>query len=252
MPRLLPPPSILLLVLALTAPARAGTPPGRVEVEPANVEVGLFYCGQEVRVTASMADCDGVAIRVSGPEEPLVLNRKGKKYGILWMNVGEVHFKSVPTLYVLRSSRKLDELADTQTLDRLELGLPALEHRAAADAENEGGDLFGEMVRLKEKDRLYSSQASGVEVRSLGAGRQEATAELCLPAKTAVGEYTVDVFSFRKGRGELVGSTTVHLERAPAVSFIRSLAADHGLLYGCLAVGVAVFAGLLTGFIFRK
>jgi uncharacterized protein (TIGR02186 family) len=250
--RCLAPTTILLLLLASTAPARGAGQSDPVQVEPENVRVGIFYSGRNIRVRAWTPASEGIVMRLTGPEEPLVLKKKGRKFGVLWMNVGEVHYEAVPTLYLLRSTRPLDELAAPETLTRLKLGFNALRDRIPAGSKDGARELFGELIKLKQQDHLFSSEVAGVELDPAGPGRQEAIGQFSLPAKTPVGDYTVDVFSFREGEGELIGTATVHLERTSTVSFIASLAANHGLLYGCLAVAVAVLAGLFTGFIFRR
>jgi len=244
--------TIVLSLLLPIAAARAGNGPESVQIEPENVVIGIFYSGQTIRVKASAPASQGVVIRVTGPDEPLLLKKKGKKYGLVWMNVGEVHYEAVPTLYLLRSSRKLDDLATPETLSRLKLGFDALRDRVPADSEDGARELFGDLVKLKERDGLFSSEVGGVELDSLESGRLGARGEVFLPAKTPVGEYTVDVFRFQGGEGLLVGSATIHLKRGVVVSSIASLAENYGLLYGCLAVAVAVLAGLGTGFIFRR
>jgi hypothetical protein len=62
----------------------------------------------------------------------------------------------------------------------------------------------------------------------------------------------VEVFDFRNGEGTLLESGKVRLKRSPFVSFFVSLVAEHGLLYGCLVVVLALLAGLLTGYVFGR
>ena len=244
--------TMALLLLLPIAPARAGSRPDRLLVEPEIIRIGLFYSGQDVRVTASTPVAGEIVVRVSGPDEPLVLKKKGKKYGLLWMNVGEVRYQAVPTLYILRSSRKLDEMAAPRTLDRLRLGFDALRNQVPAGAKDGARELFGELLKLKQQDHLFSCEAAGVQRCATGDGGQLVTAKFSLPAKAPVGDYTVDVFGFQGRDGELIGTAKIHLERSSAVSWITSLAANHGLLYGCLAVVVALIAGLITGYLFGR
>jgi uncharacterized protein (TIGR02186 family) len=244
--------TILLFLLPSAGPVLAGSGPDRVQVEPEQVRIGMFYSGQVIRVKASTPASADVVMRITGREEPLVLKKKGKKYGILWMNVGEVHYEAIPTLYLLRSSRGLDEIAAPEDLRRLNLGFDAIKDRIPAGSKDEARKLFGELVKLQKKAHLFSCEAAGIQLHPAGAGRQEAVGEFFLPAKTPVGDYTIDVFSFQGRDGELIGTAAVHLERSAVVSSITSLAVNHGLLYGCLAVAVAVLAGLFTGWIFGR
>ena len=93
-----------------------------------------------------------MVIRISGPEEPLVLKEKGKKYGFLWMNVGEIHYEAIPTIYLLKSSRAPNDIASPETLDRLKIGADALRDRIFAETGGEAREFFGELVKLKEWD----------------------------------------------------------------------------------------------------
>ena len=176
--------TILLLPLVSIAPARAGDGSNHVQVEPKDIRIGMFYSGQVIRMKASMPASEGIVMRMSGPEEPLVLKKKGKKYGVLWMNVGEVHYEAVPTLYILRSSHKLDKLANAETLDRLKIGFDALRNQVPAGSNDGASELFGELVKLKERDLLFSSEAPGVQLSSGGTGRRLIEVAYCRPPRT--------------------------------------------------------------------
>jgi uncharacterized protein (TIGR02186 family) len=244
---------VLLLVFSIGSVRGADEPHDRrVRVEPENVRIGPFYSGRGIQVKATTAGSADVVIRVAGRDEPVTLKKKGRKYGFLWMNVGEVHYEAVPTLYIVRSTRALDEIADNEALSRLKIGFDALKDQVPAESEDGAREFFGELIKLKQRDHLFVSEAAGVELHAGGARQQEVTSEFLLPAKAPVGDYTVDVFSFQGGKGDLIGTAKVDLKRGSVVSFITSLATHHGLLYGCLAVTVAVLAGLATGFIFGK
>jgi uncharacterized protein (TIGR02186 family) len=242
----------LALLLLSIAPAQAGSRSDSVRVEPENIQIGIFYSGQQIQVEASTLASADIVMRITGAEEPLVLKKKGKKYGFLWMNVGDVHYEAVPTVYLLSDSRELDALATPKTLSRLQLGFDALKDRLPRGSKDGTRELFDELVKLKEKDDLFACDTTGVKLKSSQSGRQEAIGEFFLPAKAPVGDYHVDVFAFREDAGELIGSATIHLERTSLVSSLTSLATNYGLLYGCLAVAVAILAGLLTGWIFGR
>lgn len=243
--------SLILLVLPAMSVWAGGQSSGdQVQARPDRIQVGMFYSGRDIQVTASTPACEDVVIRVTGRDEPVTLKRKGKKYGVLWMNVGEVHYDAVPTLYIVRSTRELGEIAAPETLRRLKIGFDALRDLVPAESEDGAREFFGELVKLKERDHLFSSEAPAVQRHSAESGRQEVTSEFLLPAKAPVGDYTIDVFAFQDGNGTLVGTANVHLRRSVAVASITSLATSHGLLYGCIAVAIAVLAGLSTGVIF--
>jgi uncharacterized protein (TIGR02186 family) len=250
MMRRLSPALLLLLPLLIAECAWAGDSGRTVDVEPDLIQVGIFFSGHQVRVKAETGVGQDLIIRVTGDDEPLALKKKGKNFGFLWMNVGELRYEAVPSLYILGSTRRLEEISDPETLNRLLIGFDALRERIPPEVRDGRRELFGELVKLKEKDRLFVYRAGGIEATPLGAGRQESSFEFLLPAKTPVGEYTVDVYGFQDGAGTLLGTAKIRLERSSAIAFIISLIVDHSLLYGCLAVVVAILAGLFTGIIF--
>jgi hypothetical protein len=225
----------------------ASAPEGQVSVEPRAVVAGLFYEGASIHVDATVPPGAAVAVLCRGADAPLLLKKKGKALGLLWMNVGDASWEEIPELYLLRSSAALDRLAPAGELERLGIGFPALRTRARPGP---GADsLFGELVQLKERDGLWAIATDGVELRA-GAEAVAAVTELPLPVKAPPGTYRILVYAFLDGRGELAGSGEVEVRQGGVPALIASLAKEHGLLYGVVAVVVAVAVGLLTGVVF--
>ena len=241
---------LLFLYFLAGGKALAQKRPGTITLQPDRVSIGLFYGGCNVHLKAETPVGGDVVIRVVGPNEPLEFKRKGKKFGFIWMSDGEVRYEDVPIIYILRSSQKLGRLASPETLEELKLGSGALQAEIAGDSGSGAQALFQDLVKLKEKDGLFSIKESGVELHPRGEGEQEVSCDFLLPAKTPVGEYRVDLFEFEDGKGVLSATGKVKIERSPVISFIISMASNHGLFYGCLAVFIAIIAGLVTGLAF--
>jgi len=221
-----------------------------ITVSPERVQIGLFYGGQQISVRAAVPDGGAVAVRILGSTRELVLKKKGKKGGLLWMNVGEVAYSDVPSLLIVRSSQPLQSLGSVKALRDLGLDYEALESQAVAPNDQEARCLFGEMVKLKEREGLFSIKKGGIQFSPLGQGLQEASATFFLPPKAPPGEYSVDLFAFKNGQGTLLGSGSFALEFSPATAFVSDMARERGLLYGCMAAVIAILAGLATGFVF--
>lgn len=222
--------------------------PETVSVDPPEVVAGMLYGGTTVRVSARVQPGVTVAIVCRGENAPVALREKGKVLGVLWMNVGEVRYEEIPELYLLRTSTDLDHLAPASERERLDIGFAALR----ASIPSGGGtdeDIFGELVRLKQRDGLWETAVNTVAMRTDAEGTVVVT-DFQLPVKAPPGTYRVLVFTFAAGRGELAGSAEFRIRQGGVPAFIAQLATGHGLLYGVLAVVVAVAMGLLTGFVF--
>lgn len=219
-------------------------------IEPDQVKIGLFYGGQKIYCNAETPAGYDTVIKVSGKNQDLELKKKGKKGGVLWMNVGELSYKAVPSLLLIKSSRPLINVSSKKVLGQLGIGYEALGAKVSSGPDDEARSLFGELVKLKRKEGLFSVDENGIEVRPLGSGTQKVSATFFLPPKAPPGEYKVEVFGFRDGKNLLKGAGSIKLDFARTMAFISMMAKNHGLLYGCLAVIIAITAGLITGFVF--
>lgn len=245
----------MLLALALALPPAVPADTALVQgegdgvtVEPSRVEVTMLYRGKTLRVRAPAPSGARVAVLLLGDARSLELKRKGKVLGLIWMNVDDVTFPSVPEVYILETTCPLMDLGDPALLMRLGLGWEALAHQSVGVEARD--PLFGELVALKERDGLWDVSEDAVSLEPVGEGRVMADAELFLPTRAPPGDYRVLVYAFTGGEATLLGETSVQVAQAGVAALITDLARSHGLLYGVLAVLVAAAAGLLTGIVF--
>ncbi|MCG6988540.1 MAG: TIGR02186 family protein [Gemmatimonadetes bacterium] len=247
--RLLAPTFVVAVALVLSGEASEAQE--SLVIQPSVVNVHMLYHESTVHVTAPVLADDEVAILLVGQERSLTLKRKGKVLGLIWMNVGDVTFETVPDVYLLRTTCALSSLAAPAVLTRLDLGFDALAARSGGGATAD--TLFDELVQLKERDGLWDVSEGRVEVMPAGAeGGALATADFALPAKVPPGEYRVLAYTFARGNAELVGEGSVRVEQGGVAALITALAGGHSLLYGVLAVLIAGAAGLLTGVVFGR
>lgn len=240
--------AILLTLVLPLHDANATADPLSISIDPDHVLVGLFYGGQKISVKTDIPqDCEAV-ISIRGDAEDLHLKKKGKVWGFLWMNVGDVSYEKVPTLYLLSSSRDIDTIAPVNESLKWGIGYESLKEKCAR--EPEAKELFGDLIKLKGKDGLFKITDEKIRLEPSKNGVRKAVAEFLLPPKAPVGTYTVDVFAFTDGRASRIGSKIFSVERGPFISLIATMATIHGLVYGCIAVIIAIIAGLFTGFIF--
>jgi uncharacterized protein (TIGR02186 family) len=240
-----------LLILSLALPASAADLQGRLKIDPATVEATTFYDGANVRVNAEVPEGYEIAVVCRGKEAPVELKRKGRVLGVLWMNVGDVSFERIPTMYKVQTSASLDELAEHNVLSELEIGYPALLTRSSPKGSGfDAGTIFDELVKLKKDEGLFSVEQGFLKLHSGSPGRKRVETVFRVPAKAPPGDYQVRVMGFKDGRGELLASGELKITQIGTAAFISSLARQHGLLYGILAAFIAVVVGLLTGVVF--
>lgn len=224
---------------------------GSLRIEPQELVADMFYNGATVRVTARVPTGDRIALLCLGDDERLELKHKGKLLGLLWMNVGDVTFDHVPSLYLLHTSEEVESLAPASVLEQYRIGFAALgAHVRREDGAPVDGGFFGELIKLKESEGLFHYAAGAVRTEALRADTVLAVTEFHLPPKAAPGTYRIVAYAFGGDGGRLLGTGSLRLTRSSTVASISALAREHGLLYGILAVVIAIAVGLLTGFVF--
>jgi uncharacterized protein (TIGR02186 family) len=239
------------LVAALSggqAPAEPAAGPAMLAVTPDTVRVGLFFNGALLHVQGSVPAGHQAAVLCTGKEGRLDLKKKGRVCGLFWMNTGDVVFDHVPSVYLLCTSAPLKELAPAAVLTRFGVGVEGLEARATTGSQA----MFGELVRLKEDEKLWSVAESTISLKPGSDGRLEAAADLFLPARTPPGEYRIRLLSFRDGEGTAAAETTAIVRQGGLAAFTSRMAHERGLLYGIVCVVLAIAAGMLTGVVFGR
>jgi hypothetical protein len=235
-----------------------------IRIEPASIEVGMFYRGTTVRVEGTAPAGFRLALVCVGPEGKVELKRKGKVWNLLWMNVGSVTFERVPSLYLASVDPE-----EARSERPSELPLPGYDGVEAqvlpADADEGTRGLFRELVKLRERERLFSQTKLRREIPSDeaatpgGAARvglegparpNRVSADFALPASAPPGTYEVRIIGFRDGASEILATERLTVARVGLARLVTSMARSHGLVYGILSVAAALAAGLLSGVLF--
>jgi uncharacterized protein (TIGR02186 family) len=186
-----------------------------------------------------------VILRLSSPPGEETLDLKGKR-GPLWLTVGKVRFESAPRIYKLRSTRPIEEILPPEEQVRETLGVEGLKASLRVQTGLDAGLFASELIRLKRDDGFYDTEGGGV---TRGAdGTYEA--EFRWPARGPSGAYRMDAFAVRRGAITGSASRKILVQKVGAEAWISRLAASHGLVYGLLAVVVALLAGLAASALF--
>ena len=237
------------LILLTRETSLAGEVQGSLTVEPDHVQIGAFYDGCEVHVSAAVAPCDGAVIVLEGKDEEVTLNRKGR-VAVIWMNVARITISGLPQAYILASSDKLDNICSQVVQENLGLGLESLRPRMRAKSDQPlTGKEFDQFLRLKEHNGAYVTDIR-IDSKAVSPERQELSALLPIPSGMPPGSYDINLYCFREG--SLMGKQVARLEieRIGLPCLLMNLADKHAAMYGLLAIIVAMAAGLIIGIIF--
>lgn len=245
-----------------TAPAAetsaAPTIPGNAASElPAavaeeQITVSSDYRGSVITVFGVNPDRRGrgdVVVVVRGPDEPASVMRKRRFLG-LWVNGPPVRFSEAPSFFAVMSNRPLRQIASPQAIWSLELDPAASAQLSSAVPPGADPAAYrAALVRLRREQGLYQELGrEGLRMYQGGLFR----AVVRLPANAPIAEYHADTYLFRDGR--LISSQRVPI-RIARVGFERTvhdLATNASVLYGLLTVLLALAAGALAAYLFRR
>ena len=241
----------LLLALAVLLPATAGAQDAlTVVTEPASIRMGTQYDGIDLKITGNVPAGSDVVVRFTGAPAKLHLRRKGKVFGLLWMNVGKVTVDNVPKVCLVDSSAPYTQLAPAAESYRLEGLRDDMKIEEGADSADL--DIVHELLLLKESEGLYSENAGGVVLGPDEGGSRTFSATLPVPSALSPSDYVVQVMALRDGAVIGTASTPIHAELVGFPAWLSHMAFDNALLYGILATVIAILSGLAIGMIFQS
>ncbi len=244
----------LAAALLLIAAAPASADQFVVDVSERTVAITAGFTGAELVVfgtaaeeQGSTAEEHGVIVVIRGPEQPTMVRRKERNFGV-WANHGGVAFPEVPAFVWVAASEAFVEKPLMEVLDRYRIGQDFLAP-VPADAEAEALDTFqAALVRRKQANGLYSAAFGHVEFL----GEHLFRTRVAFPANVPVGSYRIEVFEVRGANVVNATASALHIRKAGLEAAVFRFAHDFPILHGLVAILVALMAGWLAGAVARR
>jgi uncharacterized protein (TIGR02186 family) len=221
--------------------------------EPNLIAIGALFNGTQLTVSGNVGIKNDVVVLVSGKQEALALKKKGKALGLLWMNLGDVHIKNVPNVYLLYSSKSNMESAEQNpnTWEKLGFGIEYLKKEMEIEAPQAERDMMAnEFLKLKQKHGLYAFHPGEIRFEQKNETEKSFAAAVWIPPRIPFGEFQITVMEINNGHIIDTAKHELKVKEEGIPLMLSSLAFNHSLLYGFFAVFIAVVAGLAMDFFF--
>lgn len=245
----------LLLALLLALPA-LGHGYVTKDLPPERVDISLTYNGKDIFFAGEAPREADIYIKVSGGSgDKIELSEKGK-VGVFWMTTRRAVVEGMPRLLLIYSTSDIsalpkglqDELGIDEAYSQLRSEARVMEEgEAKMEIKGEERERFIEgLIRIKEGQGLYAVKEGAVDMRG---DRYEAV--LHIPPTASVGSEMVDVYIVKGGEILEYQRRALIIENAGIGGWLTEMAEESSLLYGLLAVMVALSAGLTVGVLFK-
>ena len=243
---------ILLLLMALAMPAVAeevvaGLSQNRVAIT-ANFDGSEIIVYGAVRREAPVPDGPlDIIVTVQGPSTPVTVRRKERVAGI-WVNREAVEIDLAPGFYAVATTAPLAEvLSETENL-RHRITIPRAIRAVGVAGSAEDAPAFTEaLMRLRSAEGAYQLAEGAVEVAQETLFRTD----VVLPANLSEGAFRVRIFLLRGGAVIDWHETVIEVRKEGLERFLHRLAFEQPLIYGILALVLAIAAGWGASALFR-
>ena len=212
------------------------------------VAITTGFVGTDVLLFGATEGEGDVIIVVRGPARREVVRRKGRHAGI-WVNEMETTFRDIPSYYWLASSKPIETLLRPASLERHGIGVQHLPFAAVGKvgAEDLAGFRAG-LIRNKVLKGLFPERPRDVSFL----GQRLFRSRIYFPANVPTGAYTVQVFLVRDGGVANAQTVPLTIAKIGIGADVYRFAHASSVLYGLIAVAIALFVGIFAGVIFRK
>ena len=240
---------LLALGVMLAALPGFGQTPLIADLSEHQIQITTGFVGTDVLLFGTVEPGSNVVVVVRGPEEETTVWRKGRFAGI-WVNDRRVVFERVPSFYAVRSSAPLGDIANNVTRMRHGMGAQFLRLRPQDDKVGEADlEIFKQaLIRNKQRQGLFAT--AGDHITFLGG--QLFRTRLHFPANVPTGFYDVEVFMLTDGNVVHAQTTPLIVRKAGLGADVYFFAHNYSAAYGVVAVLLAVLAGVIAAFVFRK
>lgn len=220
-----------------------------LELRPSKIEIGSFFQGVDLQVTAVIPVTDEAVLEVWGPIREEHFARKSRRLG-LWMNTGDLTVKGVPSLYFCQATNPalVLQTAAPWGYDSWRRECYILGTKQPEEEES----IFRQLLLLKESEGVFKVNTAPLEVQLEPTLVKKISAVFHLPAQICPGLYQVRLYLLGENGQISKEERSFQVVKVGMPRWVSALAFEQPFLYGIAAVTIALVAGLAIGLIFRS
>ena len=188
-----------------------------------------------------------VIITVEGPVQPIVVRQKARVAGI-WVNQGWVAFDGAPSFSAVMTTGALDDILSEAEDATHGISIPREIAAVRSGASGAAADYLAALQRIRGAAGSYRLDLNSVLLLQQSLFRTQ----VVLPANLIEGDYRVRIFLTRGGAVVDMQHSKITVSKEGLERFLFRMAQDQPLLYGLIALLMAVVAGGGASELFRR
>ena len=238
--------ALLLAGLSAALPARAGEIVGALSQN--RVSLTGSFSGSEILIFGAVRhdlirDGDAapfeIIITVEGPRQPVAIWRKARRFGI-WVNTEVAYMASVPSFYAVATTAPLHQILNSAEDARRRISPGQVIRAEQVTGTPEDLAAFpAALLRLRQDAAAFQRLDRWVTVDRDILFRSTVR----LPANLVEGAYTTRMYLVRDGLVIDSYRNAIFVRKDGLERWLSQLAYDQPLLYGLLALLIALIAG---------
>lgn len=213
------------------------------------VSISTSFDGSEILVygaikrTAPAAPTPplGVIVTVAGPDRPVVVRRKERRFGI-WVNTQSLEIERAPTFYAIATSGPFAATLGTNGDRRFRITTPRTVSAPSTLPGPEAERFRRALIRVRRDAGSFVSAEGAVDLRE----ETLFSTRIALPANLTEGNYTTRIFLTRGGGVVDSHKTEIFVQKVGLERFVYNLAHERPLFYGIASLVIAVVSGWLA------
>ncbi|QFS84115.1 Putative transmembrane protein [Roseivivax sp. THAF40] len=238
--------ALAAMLLAAALPAKAAEDVV-LDLSQDSVSISTNFDGSDLLIYGAVKREDAipddstldVVITVEGPYVPLTVYRKARVLGV-WVNTDAVEVDLAPSFYAVATTRPFGEVLSNVEDLRHHVSIPRAIRSVGAPVEVENAQVFTDaVIRIREAGGQYRLNDGAVSVRE----QTLFSTRVQLPANLTEGTYQTRIFLTREGRVVGQMARDIEVRKIGLGRWLYNLSQGQPLLYGLLAVVIALVAG---------
>lgn len=247
-------PVAVLAVMAVAAVAVVIAPQARAQEVVADLSEHLVaittgFIGTDVLLFGTTEGEGDVVVVVRGPLRREVVRSKARVAGI-WINDRKMEFDNVPAFYATASSKPVAQILSKRLRQRHHIGTEYLDLRPVRrNLDPKTVAAFREgLIRNKVRQGLYLAKPGPVTFL----GNRLFRTRLYFPSNVPTGTYVVETLLVNQGVVQSAQTSPLLISKVGLGAAVYQFAHRNSILYGIIAIVIALAAGWTASVVFRK